>query len=381
MDSILYNFVMNVLTGVKKSLRELVGNFYWDIGVDLGTSNTLFYLRDRGVVIDEPTMLSRLKKKRWTGLSAPKWKESLPVAYGFKAKEMFNREPKQIEVVSPIKNGMISDLGAVESLVNYYLKLIYEIPSKYPKIFKPQVLVSVPGSISDVQKRAVRSVFMEAGAREVVLVEGMVLAAVGLGLPTEKSSGLMVVDVGGGKTEVGVVSMGGVVVGKGIKTSGTDLDTAVMNYVKMKYGLLIGQNTAERAKINLGNVWERIGAESRNMIIRGRDLENGLPKTIKISENEIREAIILEVQKIAKLIKEELDETPPELMEDLLKRGIVLVGNGASLKGLDRFVEKETKISTRVADEPGLCVIKGCGELMENPDLFEKIRIVSGLGR
>jgi rod shape-determining protein MreB len=372
---------MKMMVGVKKRFREAVSNFYWDIGVDLGTSNTLFYLRDRGVVIDEPTMLSRLKKKRWTGLSAPKWKGSKTVAYGFKAKEMQNREPKQIEVVSPIRNGIISDLEAVESLVAYYLKLIYEIPSKYPKIFKPRVLVSVPGNVSDVQKRAVRSVFMEAGAREVVLVEGIVLAALGLGMPTERSTGLMVVDVGGGKTEVGVVSMGGVVVGKGIKTSGNDLDAAVMNYVKMKYGLLIGQNTAEKAKINLGNVWEKSNGESKDLVIRGRDLENGLPKTVKIADNEIREAIILEAQKIIKLIKEELDETPPELMEDLLKRGIVLVGNGANLRGLDRLVEKETKISTRLADEPGLCVIKGCGELMEDPELFEKIRIVSGWGK
>ena len=175
--------------------------------------------------------------------------------------------------------------------------------------------------------------------------------------------------------------MGGLVVGRGIKTSGNDLDAAVMNYVKMKYGLLIGQNTAERVKIDLGNVWEKTAGESKTAVIRGRDLENGLPKTVKISEGEIREAIILEVQKIVKLVKEELDEIPPELMEDLLKRGIVLVGNGANLKGLDRLVEKETKISTRLADEPGLCVIKGCGELMENSELFDKIKVVSGWGK
>jgi rod shape-determining protein MreB len=224
-------------------------------------------------------------------------------------------------------------------------------------------------------------VFLEAGAREVVLVEGVVLAAVGLGLPTEKSTGLMVVDIGGGKTEVGVVSMGGVVVGKGIKTSGSDMDIAIMNYIKMKYGLLIGQNSAEKAKIEMGNVWEKETGSNKGAVVRGRDLETGLPKTVKIGETEIREAITLEVQKIVKLIKEELDETPPELMEDLLKRGIVLVGNGAKLRGLDRLVEKETKISTRVADEPGLCVIKGCGELMEDMKLFKNIRIVSGLGK
>lgn len=365
---------------IRQKIADWLANFYWDIGVDLGTSNTLFYLRDRGVVIDEPTMLSRLKKKRWTGLSAPKWKGNRPVAFGFKAKEMLNREPKQIEVVSPIKNGIISDLEAVESLVSYYLKLVYEIPSKYPKIFKPRMIVSVPGSISNVQKRAVRSVFLEAGAREVVLIEGVVLAAVGLGLPTEKSGGLMVVDIGGGKTEVGVVSMGGVVVGRGIKTSGSDMDAAIMNYIKMKYGLLIGQNSAEKAKIEMGNVWEKENGQESNTVVRGRDLETGLPKTVKIVGGEIREAVMMEAQKIVKLIKEELDETPPELMEDLLKRGIVLVGRGAELKGLDRLVEKETKISTRVAEDPGRCIISGCGELMENGLLFKNIRTVSGLG-
>lgn len=372
---------MNWLAEVKNKASKLTANFYWDIGVDLGTSNTLVFLGDRGVVIDEPTMMARLKKKRWTGLSAPKWKGSVSIAFGVKAKEMVNREPKQIEVIDPIKNGIISDLEVVESLVSYYLKLIYEIPSKYPKIFKPRVIVSVPGSITNVQKRAVKSVFLAAGAREVVLIEGLVLAAVGLGLPTDKSAGLMVVDIGGGKTEVGVISMGGVVVGKGIKTAGSDLDLAIVNYIKMKYGLLIGLNSAEKAKISLGNVWEKEGGSTKTTILRGRDLETGLPKAIKVSEGEIREAIIFEAQKTVKLIKEELDETPPELIEDVLKRGIVMVGNGAKLAGLDRLVEKETKISTRVAEDPGLYVIKGCGELMANPKLFESIKKVSGLGK
>ncbi len=367
------------IKNIKAKFDGLLSNFYWDIGVDMGTSNTLIYLRERGVVVDEPTFIARLKKKRWTGLSAPRWKASMIVAYGLKAKEMLNREPKQIEVVTPIKNGIISDLEAVESLVAYYLKLVYEIPSRYPKIFKPRVIISVPGYVSDVQKRAVKSVFLNSGAREVILIEGVVLAAVGLGLPTEKSAGLMVVDIGGGKTEVGVISMGGVVVGKGIKTAGSDFDMAIINYVKMKYGLLIGQNTAEKAKIELGNLWEK--AQEKSSILKGRDLETGLPKTIKISETEIREAILLEAQMIIKLIKEELDETPPELMEDVLKRGIVLVGNGSLLRGFDRLVEKETKINTRVAGEPGLCVIKGCGELIENSQLFENIRIISGLGK
>lgn len=368
---------MSFLKTVRSRVMGTLANFYWDIGVDLGTSNTLLLLNDRGIVVDEPTMVARLKKKRWTGLSAPKWAGNKIVAYGYKAKEMLNREPSQIEVVSPIKNGIISDLEALEALVSYYLKLIYEIPSRYPKIFKPRVIVSVPGSTTDVQKRAVRSVFIASGASEVVLIEGLVLAAVGVGLPTKKNSGMMIVDVGGGKTEVGVISMGGVVVGKGTKTSSGDFDSAIINYIRMKYSLLIGQTTAEKAKIELGNVGDS-GKDPKEMVIRGRDLETGLPKSIKINENEIREAIMLETQKLVKLIKEELDETPPELMDDILKRGIVMVGNGARLKGLDRLVEKETRIPTQRADESGLCLIKGCGKLMDDRTLLENIRLVSG---
>lgn len=371
-----------------KNLLSFIENFYWDIGVDLGTSNTLIYLRDRGVVIEEPTMVARLKRKRWVGMSAPKWKGSVSIAYGDKAKEMLNREPKQLEVISPIKNGTISDLEVLENLVAYYLKLIYEIPSRYPKLFKPRVVVSTPGSINDVQKRAIRSVFMAAGAKEVVLIEGVILAAVGLGLPTDRSSGLMVVDIGGGKTEVGVVSMGGLVVGRGVKSAGTSMDMAIINYVKMKYGLLVGQNSAERIKIELGNVWDpstgsglTSSGTEKTAILRGRDLEKGLPRAVKINSSEIREAIIFEAQKIVKLVKEELDETPPELMEDVLKRGVVLVGNGAKLAGLSKLIEKEIKISTRVADEAGLAIIKGCGEVLEDRSLFDRIRTVSGIRR
>lgn len=351
--------------------------------MDLGTSNTLIYLRDRGVVVEEPTMVARLRKKRWVGLSAPKWRGSVSIAYGDKAKEMLNREPKQIEVISPIKNGSISDLEVLENLVAYYLKLIYDVPSRYPKLFKPKVVVSTPGSINDVQKRAIKSVFLSAGAREVVLIEGVVLAAVGLGLPSDRSAALMVVDVGGGKTEVGLVSMGGVVVGKGIKSAGASMDMAIMNYVKMKYGLLIGQNSAEKIKISLGNLLEpAVGSGTeKTAVLRGRDLETGLPRAVKINSSEIREAIIFEAQKIVKLIKEELDETPPELMEDVIRRGIVLVGNGAKLPGLAKLIEKEVKISTRLADDAGLSVIKGCGELVEDKSLFERVKVVSGLGK
>lgn len=371
--------MVDLFKKTKESFENLVSNFSWDIGVDLGSSNTLIYLKDRGVVIDEPTMIARQKKKRWTGLSAPKMNYKGPIAYGFKAKEILNKEPKQIEVISPLKNGVVSDMEAIENLISYYLKLVYEVPSKYPKILKPRIIVAVAGNINQVQKRAIKSIFLTNGAREVILIEQAVLAAMGVGLPVDQSSGLVIVDIGGGKTEVNVVSMGGVVVGKGIRTAGNDFDFNIINYIKMKYGLLIGQNSAEKIKVEIGNLTDK-NLDGDNMaIVRGRDLETGLPKSIRLAEGEIREAISLDVGKIIKTIKEVLDETPPELMEDVLKRGIVLVGNGSKLKGIDRLIEKETKISTKVAEEAGLCTIRGCGELIENKKLLKQIKSVSGI--
>ncbi|MDD4785111.1 MAG: rod shape-determining protein [Candidatus Shapirobacteria bacterium] len=363
---------------LKNKIKTFFSLFSWEIGVDLGSSNTLIYLKDRGVIIDEPTMLARQKRKRWTGLSAPKSKKSGPIAFGLKAKEMLNREPRQIEVVSPIKNGVISDLEALESLISYYLKLVYEIPSKYPKIFKPKVIVGVPGSINQVQKRAVKSVFLNAGAKEVILLEEVVLAAIGIGLPMNNSSGLVIVDVGGGKTEVSVISMGGVVVGRGIKTAGNDLDNSIINYVKMKYGILIGPNSAERIKMEIGS-FSKKNEESKITLVRGRDLETGLPKTVKVSEVEIREAMAMELTKIVKLVSTVLDETPPELMEDILKRGIVLVGNGGKINGLASLIETETKIFTKVMEDAGMMVIKGCGELIQNREILKQVKLVSGL--
>lgn len=358
---------MKVLSKIKERWVTLANSFSWDIGIDLGSNNTLIYLKDRGIVIDEPTMLARQKKKRWTGLSAPKTDNRRPVAYGLKAKMMWNREPKQIEVISPIKNGIISDLEGLESLMAYYMKLVYEVPSKYPKIFKPRVIVGVPSYINQVQKRAIKSVLISAGAREVVLVEEIILAAIGLNLPIEMANGLIIVDIGGGKTEVSVVSMGGIVVGRGIKTSGLEMDNAIVNYVKMKYGLLIGLNSAEKIKIE----------SDPNGLVRGRDLETGLPKSVKLSVSEVSEAISLELNKIVKLVSSVLDETPPELMEDILKKGIILVGNGSKTKGIAEMIETETKICTRVAQEPGLAVIKGCGQLVENKNLLKQIKLVS----
>ncbi|HEX8923604.1 MAG TPA: rod shape-determining protein [Patescibacteria group bacterium] len=366
---------MKVIPSAKSKIEELTNVFYWDIGIDLGSSNTLVYLKDRGIVIDEPTLLVRSRRKRYAGLSAPRNGYQGPVAYGYKAKEMLSREPKHLEVVAPLKYGIVSDLEAVEQLIAYYLKLIYEIPSKYPKLFKPRVIVGVPSFITSVQKRAVKSIFKQSGARKVMLLEESVLTAVGLGLPMDRSYGLLIVDIGGGKSEANLVSMGGIVVGKGIRVAGSDLDNDIINYLKMKYGLLIGYNSAERIKIEVATLVEE--KEKRTMVVRGRDLETGLPKSVRVQDNEIREAISLNVGKIVKMVEEVLDETPPELMEDILKRGILLTGNGAKIRGLSRIIEERTKIVTRVVEEPGWCVIKGIGELIEKPELLDLVKKVS----
>jgi len=366
--------------GLKKRIENFLSEFAMDIGVDLGTSNTLFYVKEKGVVIEESTLLARQKVKRWTGLSAPKNKKAKIIAYGSKAKEMIDREPRQIEVVRPLKRGIVSDLEALESFLDYYLKLIYEVPTKGFKIFKPRVIIGVPGSVTDVERRAVKSVFLSLGIRKIFLVEQSILAGIGIGLSVESSSGLMIVDVGGGKSEVSVVSLGGVVVGKGIKVGGEDWDKAIVNFLKMKYGILIGEKTAENVKIELGCLVPDKSKKTRVMVIRGRDLASGLPRSLKINSEEIMEPLLMVGKEITGLVSAVLDEMPPEITDDVLNKGIWLLGGGGRLKGLDRLIERETKISVRLVEEAELAVIKGCGELMENKELLNKVRLISGLG-
>ena len=334
----------------------------------MGTSNTRIYVKDKGVVVVEPTMVARIKRKQWVGLGAPQKKQGAVVAWGTKAKEMLNREPQQVEVVSPLKNGIIFDLEMAQRLIANYIKMVYEIPTKYPKIIKPLMVVGLPTNISKVQKRAIRTIMLEAGAVEVILVDQGVAAAIGLGVSMEKRAGMVIVDVGGGKTEVSVVSMGGVVIGRMINCGGIEADNSIINYIRMKYGLLIGQNTAERLKIEMGD----------KMLVRGRDLEKGLPKSIKVSKNEIIEAEASVVNKISRLVKEVLDETPPELMEDVLKRGVALVGGACRMKNLAEIISRETNIGVNVVDDAELAVVMGLGELLNNPKLLEKVKMISG---
>jgi len=351
------NFTSNCYTDGVKWWTKLIANFYWEIGVDLGSSNVKIYVKGKGIIVDEPSMVARLKKKK-NGVQKL-------LIYGQRAKEMVNREPKQIEVVAPINRGAVADLITAEALVAYFMKLTNEIPSGYPKILKPRVIVGVPGTISNVQKRAFRAIFSQIGVSKIFLVESGVLGVLGSGFKLDESGGVLFLDVGGGKTEASLVSMGGVVISRGLEMGGNDFDESIINYVKMKYGLLIGKNTAEKVKIDMGGV------------IRGRDLESNLPKSIRLRGEEIKEATAMNIRRIVNLVKVVLDEMPTEMTDDVLKRGVVMSGGGSLFPGIDKLIEEEVKINASVVSNPTYGVVKGEGELLENDDWFQKIKLIS----
>lgn len=330
------------------------------MGVDLGSSNVKILVKDKGIIVDEPSMVARLKKKK-NGFQKN-------LLYGQKAKEMVNREPKQIEVVSPIKRGTVSDLITAEALVAYYIKLINEVPSSYPRILKPRILVGVPGTISEVQKRAFRSIFTLVGAK-VDLIESGVLGALGSGFSLEESGGVLFLDIGGGKSEASLISMGGVVLCRGLEMGGNDFDESIINYVKMKYGLLVGKNSAEKVKMEMGGV------------IRGRDLENNLPKSIRLRGEEIREATAMNTARIVNLVKMVLDEMPTEMTDDVLRRGVIMSGGASLLKGIDKQLEEEVKINATVVANPGYGVVKGMGEILENREWLSKVKLISAFNQ
>ncbi len=342
-----------------KLFSNFFSNFYWEIGLDLGSSNVKIYVKDRGVVVDEASMIARLKKKK-NGIQKM-------LVFGQKAKEMVNREPKQIEVVAPIKRGAIADLVSAQALLAYFMKLINEIPSSYPKILKPRVIVGVPGTISNVQRRAFRAILAQVGVPKVIMVESSILGILGSGFKMDESGGVLFLDIGGGKTEASLVSMGGVVISRGLEMGGDDFDESIVGYVRMKYGIFIGKNTAERVKIEMGGV------------IRGRDLETNLPKSIRLRAEEINEATALNVKRIVNLVKIVLDEMPTEMTDDVLKRGVLMSGGGSQFPGIDTLIEEEVKINASVLPSPAFGVVKGEGELLENKGWLERIKLVSNL--
>lgn len=343
-----------------------------DVGIDLGTVNTLVLVKGKGIVIREPTVVALHKKTRQI------------LAIGTEAKRMLGRTPAAIEAVRPLRDGVISDFDTTEAMLRYFIHKVHETPGKsrwsLPKIPKPRVVVGIPSGVTEVERRAVQDACLVAGAREAYLIEEPMAAAIGAKLPIEDPEGVMIVDIGGGTTEIAVISMGGMVINRSLRVAGDELDEEIVNYMRTRYGMLIGERSAEDVKLEIGSAYQLEGRkDAEATVIRGRDLSTGLPKSLKVTAAEIREALTPTVSQIVGAIKDVLEETPPELLTDVVERGIFLAGGGALLRGLDKKIAEETKLPVYVADDPLTTVVRGCGEVLNNLDLLSKVKVIGGL--
>ena len=344
-------------------MNKILGFFSHDVGIDLGTANTLVWVRGKGIVIREPSVVARHKKT----------KEIL--AIGSSAKKMLGRAPATIETIRPLKDGVISDFDATSAMLTHYIKSVHESGAVIPKIPRPRIVIGIPSGVTEVERRAVVDAAVTSGAREAHLIEEPMAAAIGAGLAVEKPEGIFIVDIGGGTSEVAVVSLGGVVVGRSVRVAGDEMNEAIMSYVRLKYSLLLGEPTSEEVKINIGSC---IPSKEKYAVVRGRDLETGLPKSIRLSSTEIREALAPVIQEIVRNIVDTLEETPPELVSDIMERGIMMAGGGSLLYGIETVVTEATKMPTYIAEDPLTCVVRGCGAILEDLSLLKRIRATRG---
>lgn len=362
---------MTFFKSIPNPINLILGFFSTDLGIDLGTANTLVYIKGKGVSIREPSVVARNKKT----------KEIL--AIGSAAKKMTGRAPSTIEVIRPLKDGVVADFDATCSILTYYIRKVHETGGNIPKIPRPHVIVGIPSGVTDVERRAVVDACLDAGCRRVDLVEEPMAAAIGANLEVNSPEGNFIVDIGGGTSEIAVISLGGTVIGKSLRVAGDEMDEAIINYVKLKYSLLLGQPSAEAVKIAIGSaisMEKDLPAQAgQSFVIRGRDLENGLPRSIKLTDGEIREALGPIIHEIISAISDVLEETPPELVSDIMETGIFLAGGGSLIHGIDKAISDATKMPVFIADDPLTCVARGCGKLLENPILLNRIRITKGL--
>ena len=330
-----------------------------DVAIDLGTANTLVCVRGTGIVLNEPSVVAVERASRKV------------LAIGSAAKEMLGRTPGEIEAIRPLKDGVIADFEVTEKLLSDFIKRV--VRHKY--LMKPKIVVSVPSGITEVEKRAVRDSAENAGARDVFLLQEPMAAAIGIGLPVESPTGIMIVDIGGGTSEIAVIALNGIVTNTSVRIAGDELNESIVLYLKKNYNLLIGELTAEEIKIKAGSAYPMEKEDS--LEIKGRDLVAGVPKTMKISSAQIREAISEPVDAIVEAIRQSLERTPPELASDILDRGIILTGGGALLRGLDRRIKQETNLPVVIAEDPLTCVVRGCGSVLDNMMKYEKVVIRS----
>ena len=329
--------------------------FTKDMGIDLGTANTLVFLRGKGIIIREPSVVAIQTST----------KEVLAV--GEEAKKMIGRTPGHIVAIRPLSDGVIADFDVTQSMLKYFIAKAH--PRR--KFIQPRVVVCVPSGVTEVEKRAVEEAAIQAGARDAYLIEEPMAAAIGAGLPVHEPTGSMVVDIGGGTTEVAIISLGGIVTSRSIRVAGDELDESIVHYIKKEYSLMIGERTAEEVKIQIGSA--DLKNKEQKMLIRGRDLISGLPKTIEVSSSEIHEAMKEPIANIIDAIKYTLEKTPPELASDIMEQGIMLTGGGALLEGLDRIVKKETGMPVHIAENPLDCVALGTGKALEDIETLKRI--------
>lgn len=334
---------------------SIFSRFSNDIGIDLGTANTLVFVRGQGIVLNEPSVVA-------VEVSTGKI-----LAIGSEARRMLGRTPGEITAIRPLKDGVIADFEITERLLSDFIRRVV----RHKFLMKPRVVICVPSGITEVEKRAVRDSAENAGARDVYLIQEPMAAAIGVGLPVDQPSGIMIIDIGGGTSEIAVIALSGIVNNTSIRIAGDEMNDAIVTYAKKNFNLLIGELTAEEIKIKIGSAFELEREET--IEIKGRDLVAGVPKNIKITSTQVREALSEPISSIIDAVRLSLEQTPPELASDILDRGIVLTGGGALLRGLDKRIRQETNLPVIVADDPLTCVARGTGYVLENMQKFEKV--------
>ncbi len=340
---------------MRNTLNRVLGVFSNDLGIDLGTANTLVYAKGRGIISSEPSVVAVDTEKHRVR------------AVGQEAKSMLGRTPGSIRAVRPLRDGVIADFEVAEAMLRAFIQKAHNRSA----FLRPRIVISVPSGITEVEKRAVRESALSASAREVYLIDEAMAAAIGAGLPITEPSGNMIVDIGGGTTEVAIISLAGIVFANSVRVGGDKMDDAILNYVKRKYNLLIGERTAERIKIEIGNAYPV--DETKSMVVKGRDLVAGVPKTLEINTEDVREALVEPVNAIVEATRVVLERTPPELAADIADKGIVLSGGGALLETLDVLLREETGVPIMLAEDPFTAVVMGCGRCLDELDLLRDV--------
>ena len=339
-------------------LYQVIGFFSSDMGIDLGTANTLVLVKDKGIIINEPSVVAVRREK---------YGKQKILAVGHAAKEMVGKTPGDIEAIRPMRDGVIADFDMTERMIRYFIEKTH----RRKNFLRPRIIISVPYGLTQVERKAVRESALSAGAREVFLIEEPMAAAIGANLPVREPQGNLVVDIGGGTTEIGVVSLGGLVISKSIRTAGDKIDSSIVNYIKEKYNLLIGERTGEEIKIAVGSAVQL--EKELSVVVKGRDQVSGLLSRVELTSEDVREAMREPLKEIADALKTVLEMMPPDLAGDIVETGIVLTGGGALIRGLDKFLSDIVKLPVFVADEPLLAVARGTGKALQEIGLLQQL--------